>query len=560
MSEDKMHSNTIKAGAIRAPHRSLLNALGLTDAEMKRPFVGIVNSYNDFIPGHKHLREIAECAKAGVRYGGGVPFEFSTIGVCDGIAMNHQGMKYSLSSRELITDSIEIMIKAHPVDALVFIPNCDKIVPAMLMAAARLNLPCIFVSGGPMLAGNYNGKRIGLSDMFEAVGSHAQGNMSDEELTCMEKAACPTCGSCSGMYTANSMNCLCEALGIALPGNGTVPAAFAERRRLATMAGEQVMKLYERQIKALDILTFDAFENAIRSDMALGCSTNTVLHLAAIAYEAGVDFSLKHVDEIGKKTPQLCKLNPASEMFIEDLNQVGGISSMLGQLASKGLLKLGAMTVDGEILGERLKKAKEADGVVIRKIDNPYRKDGGIAVLWGNLAEDGCVVKQGAVAPEMMVHTGPAKVFNSEEEASAGIAAGQVVAGDIVVIRFEGPKGGPGMREMLAPTATIAGMGLASSVGLITDGRFSGATRGACIGHVSPEAAAGGLIGLVENGDIIEIDIPNRSLNLKVEHDVIVKRRAASHGAPCRNLKGYIARYAENVTSGSNGAVFERMR
>ncbi|MEI6131345.1 MAG: dihydroxy-acid dehydratase [Bacillota bacterium] len=555
-----MHSNTIKAGAIRAPHRSLLNALGLTDAEMKRPFVGIVNSYNDFIPGHKHLREIAECAKAGVRYGGGVPFEFSTIGVCDGIAMNHQGMKYSLSSRELITDSIEIMIKAHPVDALVFIPNCDKIVPAMLMAAARLNLPCIFVSGGPMLAGNYNGKRIGLSDMFEAVGSHAQGNMSDEELTCMEKAACPTCGSCSGMYTANSMNCLCEALGIALPGNGTVPAAFAERRRLATMAGEQVMKLYERQIKALDILTFDAFENAIRSDMALGCSTNTVLHLAAIAYEAGVDFSLKHVDEIGKKTPQLCKLNPASEMFIEDLNQVGGISSMLGQLASKGLLKLGAMTVDGEILGERLKKAKEADGVVIRKIDNPYRKDGGIAVLWGNLAEDGCVVKQGAVAPEMMVHTGPAKVFNSEEEASAGIAAGQVVAGDIVVIRFEGPKGGPGMREMLAPTATIAGMGLASSVGLITDGRFSGATRGACIGHVSPEAAAGGLIGLVENGDIIEIDIPNRSLNLKVEHDVIVKRRAASHGAPCRNLKGYIARYAENVTSGSNGAVFERMR
>ncbi len=557
---EKMHSNTIKDGAVRAPHRSLLYALGLSEAEMKRPFVGIVNSYNDFIPGHKHLREIAECVKAGVRYGGGVPFEFSTIGVCDGIAMNHQGMKYSLSSRELITDSIEIMIKAHPVDALVFIPNCDKIVPAMMMAAARLNLPCIFVSGGPMLAGKYNGKRIGLSDMFEAVGAHSQGKISDEELTCMEKSACPTCGSCSGMYTANSMNCLSEALGLSLAGNGTVPAVFAERRTLATMAGEQVMKLYERQIKALDILTFDAFENAIRSDMALGCSTNTVLHLAAIAYEAGVDFSLKHVDEIGKTTPQLCKLNPASEDFIEDLNLVGGIPAMLAQLAKKNLLKLNTMTVDGDTMGARLKRAREADGKIIRTIDNPHRKDGGIAVLWGNLAEDGCVVKQGAVAPEMMVHTGPAKVYNSEEEASAGISRGEVVAGDIVVIRFEGPKGGPGMREMLAPTATIAGMGLASSVGLITDGRFSGATRGACIWHVSPEAAAGGLIGLVENGDIIEIDIPNRSLNLNVSHDEIIRRRTASQGAPCRNLKGYIARYAENVTSGANGAVFERMR
>jgi len=560
MNNEKMHSNTIKDGAVRAPHRSLLYALGLSEAEMKRPFVGIVNSYNDFIPGHKHLREIAECVKAGVRYGGGVPFEFSTIGVCDGIAMNHQGMKYSLSSRELITDSIEIMIKAHPVDALVFIPNCDKIVPAMMMAAARLNLPCIFVSGGPMLAGKYNGKRIGLSDMFEAVGAHSQGKISDEELTCMEKSACPTCGSCSGMYTANSMNCLSEALGLSLAGNGTVPAVFAERRTLATMAGEQVMKLYERQIKALDILTFDAFENAIRSDMALGCSTNTVLHLAAIAYEAGVDFSLKHVDEIGKTTPQLCKLNPASEDFIEDLNLVGGIPAMLAQLAKKNLLKLDTMTVDGDTMGARLMKAREADGKIIRTIDNPHRKDGGIAVLWGNLAEDGCVVKQGAVAPEMMVHTGPAKVYNSEEEASAGISRGEVVAGDIVVIRFEGPKGGPGMREMLAPTATIAGMGLASSVGLITDGRFSGATRGACIGHVSPEAAAGGLIGLVENGDIIEIDIPNRALNLKVSHDEIIRRRTASQGAPCRNLKGYIARYAENVTSGANGAVFERMR
>jgi len=554
-----MSSNTIKDGAVRAPHRSLLYALGLSEAEMKRPFVGIVNSYNDFIPGHKHLREIAECVKAGVRYGGGVPFEFSTIGVCDGIAMNHQGMKYSLSSRELIADSIEIMIKAHPVDALVFIPNCDKIVPAMFMAAARLNLPCIFVSGGPMLAGKYNGKRIGLSDMFEAVGAHSQGNISDEELTCMEKAACPSCGSCSGMYTANSMNCLSEALGMALPGNGTIPAVFADRRRLATMAGEQVMKLYEQDVKALDILTFDAFENAIRSDMALGCSTNTVLHLAAIAYEAGIDFSLKHVDEIGKATPQLCKLNPASDYYIEDLNTVGGITAMLGELSKLGMLKLGVKTVDGT-LGDRLKKAPKADGEIIRTIDNPYRKDGGIAILWGNLAEDGCVVKQGAVAPEMMVHSGPAKVFNSEEEASAGIAEGKVVSGDVVVIRYEGPKGGPGMREMLAPTATLAGMGLASSVGLITDGRFSGATRGAAIGHVSPEAAAGGLIALVQNGDLIEINIPNRSLNLKVDSAEIAKRKAAWTGAPKRNLKGYIARYAENVTSGANGAVFERMR
>ncbi|TRZ49197.1 dihydroxy-acid dehydratase [bacterium] len=555
-----MNSNIIKDGVARAPHRSLMYALGLTEAEMDRPFVGIVNSYNEFIPGHKHLREIADCAKAGVRYGGGVPFEFSTIGVCDGIAMNHQGMRYSLSSRELIADSIEIMIKAHPMDALVFIPNCDKIIPAMLMAAARLNLPCIFISGGPMLAGRFKGKRIGLSEMFEAAGAHANGQLTDEELCTMEKSACPTCGSCSGMYTANSMNCLTEALGLALPGNGTIPAVFADRRRLATMAGEQVMKLREKNIRALDILTTDAFENAIRSDMALGCSTNTVLHLAAIANEAGVDFSLKHVDEIGKSTPQLCKLNPAGPYFIEDLNEVGGISAMLGQLASQGLLKLDCMTVDGDTLGARLKKARKADGDVIRLIDNPYRKDGGIAVLWGNLAEDGSVVKQGAVAPEMMVHSGPAKVFDSEAEACTAIDSGKIVSGDVIVIRYEGPRGGPGMPEMLTPTASLIGIGLSTSVALITDGRFSGATRGAAIGHVSPEAALGGLIGIVENGDIIEINIPERSINLKVDQPEIDKRKAAWKGAPDRKLKGYLSRYAEKVTSGANGAVYERMR
>lgn len=549
-----MRSDQIKEGANRAPQRALLRALGLTDSEIKRPFVAVVCSASDYIPGHKHLREISEAVKAGIRYAGGVPFEFQTIGVCDGIAMNHKGMKYSLCSRELIADSIEVMLTAHPLDAAVFIPNCDKIVPGMLMAACRMNLPSIFVSGGPMLPGEFHGERIGFSEMSEAVGSHAAGKMSDEDLREMEEAACPGCGSCSGMYTANSMNCLTEAIGLALPGNGTIPAVYSKRIRLAKQAGEQVMQLLKDNRRPSDILTKEAFRNALRSEMALGCSTNTVLHLTAIAHEIGVPLTIDDIDKVSRTTPQICKLNPAGKIFITDLGKVGGIPAVMKELARKDLINLDNPTVDGTVR-DRVEAAPNADGTVIRKIDNPYRQDGGIAVLMGNLAPEGSVVKQGAVAPEMMHHIGPARCYDSEEDAIAAIQGGKIKAGDVVVIRYEGPKGGPGMREMLAPTSSLTGMGLGSSVALITDGRFSGATRGAAIGHVSPEAAAGGLIALIHDGDTIDVDIAGRSLNLRVDEAEIAKRRAAWK-APEKELTGYIKRYAKLVTSGSRGAVF----
>ncbi len=550
-----MRSDLMKSGPTRAPHRSLLNAMGVSEAEMKRPFVAVVNSKSDYIPGHMHLNTVADAVKAGIRNAGGVPFEFSTIGVCDGLSMNHTGMKYSLPSRELIADSIEVMLTAHPLDAVVFIPNCDKIVPGMLMAACRLNLPCIFVSGGPMMPGNYKGSRMGLNEMFEAVGSHAAGQITDCELTEMERAACPGCGSCSGMYTANSMNCLCEAIGLALPGNGSIPAVTGARLRLAKEAGERVMELLERDIKPLDILTREAIENAIRTDMAIGCSSNTVLHLTAVAHAAGQDITLHDFDRIGKTTPQICKLNPAGSTFIVDLDQVGGITAVLKELARGGLIHTDCQTVCGTV-EEKIERAPEADGVIIRRLEDPWRKDGGIAVLRGNLAIDGSVVKQGAVAPEMMVHTGPARVFDCEEDASAAIYGGKIQAGDVIVIRYEGPKGGPGMREMLAPTAALVGMGLGKSVALLTDGRFSGATQGAAIGHISPEAAAGGLIALVEEGDQIHIDIPGRSLELLVDEQELQRRRTAWK-PPVKELKGYIKRYAQHVTSGAAGAVFD---
>jgi len=554
-----MGSKIMKEGVTKAPHRSLLKALGITDAEMKRPFIGIVNSASDFIPGHQHLKDISEGVKAGVRSAGGVPFEFSAIGVCDGLAMNHKGMKYSLASRELIADSIEVMISAHPMDALVFIPNCDKVVPGMLMAAARLNLPCVFVSGGPMQPGKFKGERVGLTQVFEGVGQYSSGKMTEAELCELEENACPGCGSCAGMFTANSMNCLTEALGMALPGNGTILAVTAARRRLAKMAGERVMEVLRQNLKPRDILTEQAFRNAVRTDMALGCSTNTVLHLMAVAHEAKVRLDLDFIDELSRTTPQLCKLSPAGMTFVDELDEAGGIMSVMKELAKAGLLDTEAKVVGADTLGQLLEKAKEADGEIIRKIDNPHRQDGGIAILRGNLAPEGAVVKQGAVAEEMMVHQGPARIFNSEEEANAGILGGKVKPGDVVVIRYEGPKGGPGMQEMLAPTASLAGMGLDKEVALITDGRFSGATRGAAIGHVSPEAAAGGLIALVEEGDIISINIPERKLELLVEENEIERRRKNWAGPPDRGITGYLARYARMVTSGSRGAVFRSL-
>ena len=550
-----MRSDQMKKGANRAPQRALLRALGMTDDEIARPFVAVVCSASDYIPGHKHLREISEAVKAGIRNAGGVPFEFQTIGVCDGIAMNHKGMKYSLCSRELIADSIEVMLTAHPLDAAVFIPNCDKIVPGMLMAACRMNLPSIFVSGGPMLPGEFHGERIGFSEMSEAVGSHAAGKMSDADLREMEEAACPGCGSCSGMYTANSMNCLTEAIGMALPGNGTIPAVYAARIRLAKQAGAQVMRLLQENRRPSDILTKEAFRNALRSEMALGCSTNTVLHLTAIAHEIGVPLTIDDIDNISRTTPQICKLNPAGKIFITDLGKVGGIPAVMKELSRKDLVALDLPTVSGTVR-DRVEAAPAADGTVIHKIETPYREDGGIAVLKGNLAPEGSVVKQGAVAPEMMHHVGPARCFNSEEDAIAAIQGGKIKAGDVVVIRYEGPKGGPGMREMLAPTSSLTGMGLGSSVALITDGRFSGATRGAAIGHVSPEAAAGGLIALVRDGDTVDVDIAGRALNLRVDEAELAKRRAAWK-APTKELSGYLKRYAKLVTSGSRGAVFE---
>lgn len=552
-----MRSDLIKEGPSRAPHRSLLRALGIDELEMKRPFVAVVNSKSDYIPGHMHLDKIAEQVKAGIRNAGGVPFEFNTIGVCDGIAMNHKGMKYSLCSRELIADSIEVMLTAHPLDAIVFIPNCDKIVPGMLLAACRLNLPCIFINGGPMLPGKSTETKnpIGLSEQFEYVGANAVGKMSLENLEQTAFTACPTCGSCSGMYTANSMNCLTESIGMSLPGSGTIPAVYSARLRLAKMAGERVMDLLKDDIKPSDIITEKAIQNAMRTDMAIGCSTNTILHLTAIAHAAGHDINLSDLNEMGNTTPQICKLNPASSVFITDLNDVGGMQAVIKELASGGLINTDCLTVSGTV-AQRIANAPDADGVVIRKLNDPFSKDGGIAVLKGNLAEEGAVVKKGAVAPEMMQHKGPAKCYNSEEEAIAAITGGKVVSGDVVVIRYEGPKGGPGMREMLSPTSAIIGMGLGSQVALLTDGRFSGATRGASIGHVSPEAAVGGTIALVEDGDEIEIDIPARVLRVNVSDEVLAERKK-NWTAPKQNLTGYLKRYAQHVTSGSRGAVYE---
>ena len=551
-----MRSDLMKDGYSRAPHRSLLRALGLTDGEMKRPFVAVVNSASDYIPGHRHLKEIGEAVKAGIRNAGGVPFEFNTIGVCDGLSMNHKGMKYSLCSRELIADSIEVMLTAHPLDAVVFVPNCDKIVPGMMLAACRMNLPSIFVSGGPMLPGSHNGRRFGLSEMFEAVGSYSAGKIDEAELCALEKSACPTCGSCSGMYTANSMNCLTEAIGMALPGNGSIPAVYGDRLALAKTAGARVMELYEQNIRPSDILTEKAFQNALRSEMALGCSTNSVLHLTAIAFEAGVKLDIDDIDAISRSTPQLCKLNPASEVFITDLNEKGGIPAVFKELARGGMIHTDCLTVSGTV-AERIAPAPAADGESIRTLENPFREDGGIAVLKGNIAPDGAVVKQGAVVPEMMQHKGPARCFDSEEAATEAILGGKIQAGDVVVIRYEGPKGGPGMREMLTPTSALVGSGLGSSVALITDGRFSGATRGAAVGHVSPEAAAGGPIALVEEGDLINVDITNRTMTLEVSDEELERRRAAWKPRE-QQLSGYLKRYASLVTSGSRGAVFEK--
>ncbi len=550
-----MRSDLMKAGSSRLPHRSLLKALGVTDAEMKRPFIAVVNSKSDYIPGHQHLGDIADAVKAGIRNAGGVPFEFCTIGVCDGLAMNHEGMRYSLPSRELIADSIEIMLTAHPLDAVVFIPNCDKIIPGMLMAARRLNLPSIFVSGGPMLPGLIPGRRGGLSETFEAVGAFAAGALSDADLRTIEDNACPGCGSCSGMYTANSMNCLTEAIGMALPGNGTIPAVMAARRRLAKETGERAVELYRENLRPSDILTDAAFENALRCDMALGASSNTILHLLALAQESGVAINLKAIDSISRTTPQLCKFNPASDVFLSDMDAVGGIQAMMKELSRGGFILLDTPTVSGTA-GDRLRSAPDADGTVIRKLATPFRVDGGIAVLYGSLCPEGAVVKQGAVAEEMMRHTGPARVFNSEEGAAAAISDGKINPGDVVVIRYEGPKGGPGMREMLSPTALLAGMGLDRQVALLTDGRFSGATRGASIGHVCPEAAAGGPIALIEEGDRITLDIPARTLSLDVS-DEELERRHAAWKAPQKTLRGYLKLYARHVTSAARGAVRE---
>ncbi|EIW00234.1 dihydroxy-acid dehydratase [Thermoanaerobacter siderophilus SR4] len=553
----RLISDSIKKGVEKAPHRSLLYALGLTYEEIKRPIIGVANSKNEIIPGHMHLDKIAEAVKAGIRMAGGTPIEFSTIGVCDGIAMNHKGMKYSLGSRELIADSIEIMAMAHGFDGLVLIPNCDKIVPGMLMAAARLNIPAIVVSGGPMLAGKCNGDTCDLSSVFEAVGAHKVGKITEEDLYRIELNACPTCGSCSGMFTANTMNCLTEALGMGLPGNGTIPAVYSERIRLAKQAGMKIMELVERGIKPSDILTKEAFINAFSLDMALGGSTNTVLHLKAIAHEAGVDIPLNEINEISTRVPNLCKLSPAGKYHIEDLYFAGGISAVLKELTKADLINTEVLTVTGKTLGENIKDAKILNHDVIRPIDNPYSSTGGLAILYGNIAREGAVVKASAVAKEMLRHEGPAKVFNSEEEAIEAIYGGKIQKGDVVVIRYEGPKGGPGMREMLSPTSALAGMGLDKDVALITDGRFSGATRGASIGHVSPEAMEGGEIAIIEDGDIIEIDIPARKINVKLT-DEEIKERMKRWVRPEPKIKtGYMARYAEQVTSANTGAVFK---
>ena len=553
-----MNSNNIKIGVERAPNRSLLYALGYTDEEIRKPLIGVVSSYNEIVPGHMNLDKITEAVKAGVRAAGGTPIMFPAIAVCDGIAMGHVGMKYSLVTRDLIADSTEAMAIAHQFDGLVMVPNCDKNVPGLLMAAARLNIPTIFVSGGPMLAGHLNdGRRTCLSHMFEAVGAYKAGTLDEDGVRNYEENACPSCGSCSGMYTANSMNCLCEALGMALPGNGTIPAPLSARIRLAKHAGMQIMTLVEKNIRPRDIMTPAAFNNAETVDMALGCSTNTMLHLPAIAHEAGVTIDLDHANEISANTPNLCHLAPAGDTFMEDLDRAGGVLAVMKELTKKNLLDTSVMTVTGKTMEENLTGVINRDHSIIRPIENPYSQNGGIAVLKGNLAQDGCVVKQSAVAPEMMKHEGPARVFNSEEEAISAIYAKKIVPGDVVVIRYEGPKGGPGMREMLNPTSAICGMGLGESVALLTDGRFSGATRGASIGHVSPEAAAGGLIALVEEGDLIAIDIPNCAIELKVDEDTLAKRRAAWVCPEPKVKTGYLARYAKLVSSADKGAILD---
>jgi len=551
-----MKSDQVKLGLEKAPHRSLFRALGLVDQEIERPFIGIVNSFNDIVPGHINLDKISEAVKAGVRLAGGTPFEFQTIAVCDGIAMNHIGMKYSLGSRELIADSVEIMAMAHAFDALVFIPNCDKVVPGMLMAAARLNLPAIFVSGGPMLAGAEGNRSVSVTQVFEGVGAAASGKIAMDQLFLLEDQACPTCGSCAGMFTANSMNCLTEALGMGLPGNGTIPAVYSERIRLAKRAGIQIMELLSKNIRPLDIMTEAAFHNAITMDMAIGCSTNSVLHLLAIASEAGVKIDLDLFNLISSRTPHLCKISPAGSHHMEDLYRAGGVQAIFSEVNKKGLIDREVMTVTGVTLGENIALAPVKDYQVIRPIDNPYNASGGLAILFGNLASEGAVVKKGAVDPEMMQHKGPARVFNSEEEAVVAILGQKIKAGDVIVIRYEGPRGGPGMREMLTPTSVIAGMGLDKEVALITDGRFSGATRGASIGHVSPEAAAGGLIALVEEGDLIDINISENRLQLLVDEGVLGERKSRWQ-VPEPNIKsGYMQRYAAMVQSASTGAIF----
>lgn len=552
-----MRSDAVKTGTQQAPHRSLFNALGMTKEEMDRPLVGIVSSYNEIVPGHMNLDKITQAVKLGVAMAGGTPVMFPAIAVCDGIAMGHVGMKYSLVTRDLIADSTEAMAMAHQFDALVMIPNCDKNVPGLLMAAARLNVPTVFVSGGPMLAGHLNGHKTSLSSMFEAVGAYAAGKLDEDGLTECEMKTCPTCGSCSGMYTANSMNCLTEVLGMGLKGNGTIPAVYSERIRLAKHAGMQVMEMYRKNIRPRDIMTKEAILNALTVDMALGCSTNSMLHLPAIAHEIGMDFDISFANEISAKTPNLCHLAPAGPTYIEDLNEAGGVYAVMNELNKKGLLHTECMTVTGKTVGENIKDCVNLNPEVIRPIDNPYSQTGGLAVLKGNLAPDGGVVKRSAVVEEMMVHEGPARVFDCEEDAIAAIKGGKIVEGDVVVIRYEGPKGGPGMREMLNPTSAIAGMGLGSSVALITDGRFSGASRGASIGHVSQEAAVGGPIALVEEGDIISINIPELKLEIKVSDEEMQARKAKWQPREPKVTTGYLARYAAMVTSGNRGAILE---
>ncbi len=552
-----MKSDAVKKGMATAPQRSLFNALGMTKEELERPLIGIVSSYNEIVPGHMNIDKIVEAVKTGVSMAGGTPIVFPAIAVCDGIAMGHVGMKYSLVTRDLICDSTECMALAHQFDALVMVPNCDKNVPGLLMAAARVNVPTIFVSGGPMLAGHVNGSKTSLSTMFEAVGANAAGKMSEEEVDEYVCNACPTCGSCSGMFTANSMNCLTEAIGMGLKGNGTIPAVYSQRLQLAKHAGMQIMELYKKNIRPRDIMSKEAFHNALTVDMALGCSTNTMLHLPAIAHEAGVELNLDMANQISEKTPNLCHLAPAGNTYMEELNEAGGIYAVMNELSKKGLLNTDLITCTGKTVGENISGCENKNTELIRPIDNPYSQTGGIAVLRGNIAPDSCVVKRSAVVPEMMVHEGPARVFDSEEDSIEAIKSGKIVAGDVVVIRYEGPKGGPGMREMLNPTSVIAGMGLGSSVALITDGRFSGASRGASIGHVSPEAAVGGPIALIEEGDIISIDIPANKINVNVSDEELEKRKAAWQPKEPRVKTGYLARYASLVTSADKGAILK---